>query len=80
MRCTARTRTARGFERCHLDDQDGHQAHHVADRAWNDSWLRFGWCDFEARRRPAHYGVLELPAKGNGRSSWPTMWKQAAPY
>jgi hypothetical protein len=45
-RCSAVTRTSRGWERCHRDDHDPNARHHVRDRSWlsseNTPRLRLG--------------------------------------
>jgi len=45
-RCSAVTRTDRGWERCHRDAHDPSVRHHVRDRSWlsaeNTPRLRFG--------------------------------------
>jgi len=46
LRCSAITRTERGWERCHRDEHDPSARHHVRDRSWlsteNTPRLLFG--------------------------------------
>ena len=83
-RCLARTRTAGGWARCHLDaGHDG--SHHASDREWHDAHspvLRFTPpCSCQPDDMLSYFGtaVKDTCRTGANRSGWPSSWKGGEP-